>query len=377
MISLDLAISRGDFQLALKATLDGGISAIFGPSGSGKSTTLACIAGLINPDSGSIKLDEESLFDSAARMIVPPEKRSVGLVFQDGALFPHLDVRGNIEFGAKFGTVSDRKVPPDQLMMLLDIHDLAERNIADLSGGERQRVALARSLAAGPRVLLLDEPVASLDARLRTTVLGYLKEIHRELGIPMVYVSHNVSEVIYLAEQVIVLDRGAVVAEGAPRSVLLGQGIGQPANFEDVENYLSGTLIERGSGGRSALVKVGEHEFVAPSAEHIAADDVVVTLRASDVIVATELPRAISARNVISATCVDLTESEERSFATFDVGEPLVVELTSRSITELGLAIGVSAHLVFKTTSLTLTPRGVLHSQVKISSPLPCCRYRR
>jgi molybdate transport system ATP-binding protein len=360
MISLDIAISRGEFHLAIKAGLDSGISAIFGPSGSGKSTTLACIAGLVRPDNGSIVLDGESLFNSNANVHVSPENRSVGLVFQDGALFPHLDVRGNIEFGARYGSGDDRKVSPDQLMRLLDIFDLASRNIADLSGGERQRVALARSLAAGPRLLLLDEPVGSLDARLRTTVLGYLKEIHRELGIPMVYVSHNVSEIVHLADQVIVLDRGRVVADGAPRSVLLGQGIGQPANFEDVESYLSGTLLDRGSGDKSARVKVGDHEFVTPSAEHIASDEVIVTIRASDVIVATELPRAISARNVISAPCVDITQSEERSFATFDVGEPLVVELTSSAIEELALAVGVSAHLVFKTTSLTLTPRGVL-----------------
>jgi molybdate transport system ATP-binding protein len=363
MIDLDMAVSLGEFHLAIKASLDSGISAIFGPSGSGKSTTLACIAGLVRPDSGSIALDGESLFDSDANVHVPPENRSVGLVFQDGALFPHLDVRGNIEFGARFGGAGDHKVPSAQLMTMLDIYDLASRNIADLSGGERQRVALARSLAAGPRVLLLDEPVASLDARLRTTVLGYLKEIHRELGIPMVYVSHNVSEIVHLADQVIVLDRGRVVTEGRPRSVLLGQGIGQPANYEDVVNYLSGALLDRGGGDKSARVKVGEHEFVTPAAVHIASDEVIVTLRASDVIVATELPRAISARNVISAPCVDLTRSEERSFATFDVGEPLVVELTSSAIEELALAAGVSAHLVFKTTSLTLTPRGVLRGK--------------
>ena len=362
MIKLDLAIARGDFHLEINASLESGISAIFGPSGSGKSTTLACIAGLMQPDSGSIALDGESLFDSNENLHVSPENRSVGLVFQDGALFPHLDVQGNIEFGAKFGGANSRKVSPDELMKLLGIHDLAERDIAGLSGGERQRVALARSLAAGPRVLLLDEPVASLDARLRTTVLGYLKEIHRELGIPMIYVSHNVSEIVHLAEQVIVLDHGTVVANGPPRAVLLGQGIGQPANFEDVESYLSGTLVDRGSGDRSARVKVGNYEFVTPSAEHIDSDEVIVTIRASDVIVATELPRAISARNVISAPCVDLTQSEERSFATFDVGEPLVVELTSSAISELELSIGVSAHLVFKTTSLTLTPRGILRS---------------
>ena len=362
MIDLDIVVVRGDFQLEIEASLDSGISAIFGPSGSGKSTTLACIAGLMHPDSGSIILDGKPLFDSATNVHISPENRSVGLVFQDGALFPHLDVRGNIEFGARFGSQGDRKVSPDQLMKLLDIFDLAPRNIVDLSGGERQRVALARSLAAGPRVLLLDEPVASLDARLRTTVLGYLKEIHRELGIPMVYVSHNVSEIVYIADQVVVLDRGKVVAEGPPRTVLLSQAIGQPADFEDVENYLSGTLVDRGGGNKSALVKVGDHEFVTPSAEHIASDEVIVTLRASDVIVATELPRAISARNVISSRCVDITRSERRSFATFDVGEPLIVELTSSAIDELALVVGTPVHLVFKTTSLTLTPRGVLRT---------------
>ena len=168
MIDLDIAVARGDFQLEIEASLDNGISAIFGPSGSGKSTILACIAGLMRPDSGSIILDGESLFDSTTNVHISPENRSVGLVFQDGALFPHLDVRGNIEFGARYGTPGDCKVSPDQLMRLLDIFDLAPRNIADLSGGERQRVALAQSFAAGPRELLLDEPVASLDARLRS-----------------------------------------------------------------------------------------------------------------------------------------------------------------------------------------------------------------
>ena len=190
MISLDIAISRGEFHLAIKAGLDSGISAIFGPSGSGKSTTLACIAGLVRPDNGSIVLDGESLFNSNANVHVSPENRSVGLVFQDGALFPHLDVRGNIEFGARYGSGDDRKVSPDQLMRLLDIFDLASRNIADLSGGERQMLAIARALIASPKFLMLDEPTATLSLKYQQQIIGCIDGL-REDGVTGLLVEQN------------------------------------------------------------------------------------------------------------------------------------------------------------------------------------------
>ena len=193
MLRFDIRITRGQFTLEASANPGERITAVFGPSGAGKTTLLACIAGALQPDKGEIVLGGRTLWSSNGEN-VPPEKRRIGYVYQDGALFPHLSALGNIKYGYDLTPPIARRIEPESVIRLLGLEDLLERRPGQLSAGERQRVALARALATSPELLLLDEPTASLDARLRGTVIGYLRRVERELAIPMLFVSHSVSE---------------------------------------------------------------------------------------------------------------------------------------------------------------------------------------
>ena len=206
MIGLDIVLRQGTFVLELHQQLDGGITALFGPSGSGKTTTLDVIAGLRTPDSGSVSIGGRVLFDAAARVNLPPYRRHVGYVPQEPALFPHLTVRRNVLYGRRPG----QKLALERVAAMLEVGDLLDRRVPQLSGGERQRVALARALMSAPDVLLLDEPLAAVDVERRRRILPYLVRVRDDLGVPVIYVSHDRVEVDQLADRVIVLDNGRV-----------------------------------------------------------------------------------------------------------------------------------------------------------------------
>lgn len=208
MIALDFTLRQGTFVLELREELAGGITALFGPSGSGKTTTLDAIAGLRRPESGRIVIGERTLFDSRRRIDLRPHERHVGYVPQDTALFPHMNVRRNVLYGRRRG----QKLELDAVVRMLEVRDLLERRVRDLSGGERQRVALARALMSAPDLLLLDEPLAAVDVERRRRILPYLVRVRDELRVPVIYVSHDRAEVDQLADRVIVLDNGRVVA---------------------------------------------------------------------------------------------------------------------------------------------------------------------
>ena len=210
-ITLDFALRQGGFVLEMRERIDARVVALFGPSGSGKTTVLESIAGLRRPRRGVIRIGERTLFDAEAGVDVPCHRRCVGYVPQDLALFPHMNVRRNILYGA--GTEPAGEL--EQAVALLELGPLLDRGVAGLSGGERQRVALARALAASPALLLLDEPLAAIDTTLRSRILPYLERIRDDLAIPMLYVSHAEAEVRALADWVVVLDGGRVLRSGA------------------------------------------------------------------------------------------------------------------------------------------------------------------
>ncbi len=207
MITLDFTLQQGPFVLELHEQLAGGITALFGPSGSGKTTTLDAIAGLRRPRAGRIAIGERVLFDSGRAIDLGPHLRHIGYVPQDTALFPHMNVRSNVLYGRRPG----QKLELEVVTLMLEVGGLLERRVPDLSGGERQRVALARALMSAPDLLLLDEPLAAVDVERRRRILPYLLRVRDDLGVPVIYVSHDRAELDQLADRVIVLENGRAV----------------------------------------------------------------------------------------------------------------------------------------------------------------------
>lgn len=214
MIAVDIDKQLGDFGLSVGFEGDSGVTALFGPSGSGKTSIVGMIAGLIRPDRGRIVIDGAPVFDSAAGVDVPAHRRRIGTVFQDGRLFPHMSVARNLDYGRWMTGLPRDEAQFKHVIDLLDIAPLVDRRPGALSGGERQRVALGRALLMKPRLMLLDEPLASLDARRKSEILPYFARLRDDTGLPMIYVSHDAGEVKALASRVVLLDGGRVVSSG-------------------------------------------------------------------------------------------------------------------------------------------------------------------
>lgn len=214
MLAVDVDKRLGEFSIAAKFATAGGATALFGPSGAGKTSVINMIAGLVRPDRGRIVLDDVVLFDSAARIDVPAHRRRIGTVFQEGRLFPHLTVAQNLDYGRWMSRVPDDPAERERIVSLLDIGALLARRPGRLSGGERQRVAFGRALLMKPRLLLLDEPLASLDRARKLEILPYLARLRDEAKVPMIYVSHQAGEISHLCSQVVRIEDGRVQASG-------------------------------------------------------------------------------------------------------------------------------------------------------------------
>jgi molybdate transport system ATP-binding protein len=215
MLHVDVEKRLGEFVLSAKFETTPGVTALFGPSGSGKTTIINLVAGLLTPDRGRIALDDTVLFDDQAGINVPPHRRRIGYVFQEGRLFPHLSVRRNLDYGRWMSGLPHDPEEMERIVRLLGIKHLLARRPGHLSGGERQRVAMGRALLMRPRLLLLDEPLASLDAARRDEILPYLERLHEEAGVPMIYVSHWAGDVRRIATAVVRIEAGRVLASGA------------------------------------------------------------------------------------------------------------------------------------------------------------------
>ena len=212
MINIEAKLQRKHFNFDVSLQIDKRVTAIFGPSGSGKSTLLSLIAGITQPNSGRIFIDDECMFDSKLGINKPIHQRRVGLVFQDGRLFPHMSVEQNLNYAFKANAHQKQLIQPAEIMQLLTLETLKKQQPHQLSGGEKQRVALGRALLSSPRLLMLDEPLASLDEKLKQQILPYLKLVADNINIPMLYVSHSMDEILQLTNDIIYIENGAVVS---------------------------------------------------------------------------------------------------------------------------------------------------------------------
>ncbi len=343
-MSAEVAIRHayGNFTLDVAFTAaSGGVTALFGPSGSGKTSIVHALAGLMRPTEGRIVLEGRTVLDTKADLFVPPEKRRIGLVFQDARLFPHMSVEKNLLFGWRR---SPARATPDEIartVSLLGLEKLLARAPKNLSGGEKSRVALGRALLASPDILLLDEPLASLDAARRAEILPWLERLRDIARIPIFYVSHSLDEVARLADRVVLLDGGRVTAEGSVFDLLAGLGAEKPlgavleARAGDVQDGLQILLFD---GGRLMVT-----DMHAPGAR------VRVRIGADDILIAREAPRGISANNILPVTISSVRLDGPRAEVEMHCGRArLVARVTAASVSRLGLGPDAAAFAVIK-----------------------------
>ena len=357
---LELKVSKayeGGFHLEVDAAFPRGVTAIFGPSGSGKTTILSCIAGLDSPDKGEIHLQGTPLFSSKGKLNTRPDRRHVGYMFQENLLFPQYNVWENIQFGYKLTPPERRRIHPEQLVELMELGSLVDRRPQKLSTGERQRVALARALATSPDLLLLDEPLSSLDIGLRGRVLRYLKDIHRSLAIPMVYVSHSISEVLAIADMALVVSNGRQLAFDAPHKVLLEPFVHSLVDTGSLENLLDLQIVETSSRDGLSGARLGDDAVLwlpAVSPQVRPGDTISAAIRAGDIMIAVDRPGRISARNILEARIQGIHKVESSVLLYADVGRLLLVEITPDALDSLGLFEGQGVFLVIKSSSIAI-----------------------
>lgn len=355
-LKFDVTKEFPEFSLECRGAFRSEITAIFGPSGSGKTTLLNCISGLTQPDSGEIVVDGETLYSSSVGRSVPPEQRRIGYVFQESSLFPNMTVRDNVLYGYNLTPELRRETDPEQLIELLDLGSLMCRSVSNLSGGERQRVALARALASSPNLLLLDEPMSSLDVGFRGIIIEYLKRIRREIETPMVYVSHSISEVMALAEMAFVLHRGKSLAYGRPSQVLVDPAVTALADYSTLENLLEAKAVGQPDHGLVEL-QVGNSKWLVQSVNTQLGDTVLISVAAGDIIIALDISQKISARNTVRALIADWQIVDRQVLVYADVGEQVVVEITLAAMKDLDLRKGQEVYLIINANSILVLDR--------------------
>ena len=351
---------RAQFKMQLEGfTLDAsfsapsvGVTALFGPSGSGKTTLLRCIAGLERA-SGSLHVNGETWQDGTT--FVPTHKRQLGYVFQEASLFPHLSVRANLEYGLKRIASSERKVPLEQVVEWMGLSRLIGRNDpAQLSGGERQRVAIGRALLTSPRILLMDEPLAALDTASKLEILPYLERLHRELNIPVLYVSHAMEEVARLADHLVLLQQGRVIACGPLHETLARLDL-PTAHFDDAGTVIEATVAQQDEKYCLTRVDYAGGCLWVGKVDQPFGTRVRARVLARDVSIATQAPQGSSINNILNARIEEIRdEGADKVIVRMRVGEAqrLLSRITCRSRDHLGLKAGMYVCAQVKSVAL-------------------------
>ncbi|HYW56478.1 MAG TPA: molybdenum ABC transporter ATP-binding protein [Polaromonas sp.] len=361
-ITADFKLAYSGFALDVQLDLPGrGVSALFGPSGCGKTTCLRAIAGLEHAR-GHLRISGDVWQDDAHKHFLPTHQRPLGYVFQEASLFPHLSVRRNVEYGMKRVPASRRRVSLDDAVELLGIAPLMDRQPQTLSGGERQRVAMARALATSPSLLLLDEPLAALDAQRKSEVLPYLERLHNELDIPVIYVSHAMDEVARLADTLVVLSQGRVAVSG-PLAQTLARVDAPGLSDQEAGVLLEATILERDTRWHLARVGfAGGSLWLRDTGQGIGSG-VRVRVLARDVSVATKEPKGTSIQNVMACVVESISADAHPSQALLRLNlnanasaaqsqTVLLARITARAVDAMGLTSGSAVWAQVKSAAL-------------------------
>ncbi|WP_316976710.1 molybdenum ABC transporter ATP-binding protein [Shumkonia mesophila] len=353
MLEVDVRRRAGSFLLDARFCADVGLTALFGRSGSGKTSLVDTLAGLNRPDEGRIVIDGHTLFDSKAGIDLPPERRRLGYVFQEARLFPHLSVAGNLTYGMKLTPPAERHQDFDRVVDLLDLRAHLRRRPATLSGGEKQRVAIGRALLASPRILLMDEPLASLDAARKAEILPFIERLRDEMRLPVVYVSHAIEEVIRLADTMVVMSDGQVAASGPVEAIMSRLDLHPLTGRYETGAVLVATVVGADLAYGLTELSFADRRLWVPRVDLPVGTPLRVRIRARDVSLSLTPPERISILNVLEGTVEELDIGEQPQVdVRIDVGAPIIARITRRSAENLGLRPGVRIYVLIKAVAV-------------------------
>jgi len=355
MLDIQVARRQGGFQVdAAFQTRNNGITALFGPSGAGKTSVINMVAGLIRADQGCIVVQGRVLFDSDHGINLPPEKRSIGYIFQDGRLFPHLTVRGNLTYGMRLTPRSQRFIGLDQVVGLLGIEHFLDRRPATLSGGEKQRVAIGRALLTSPRLLLMDEPLASLDLARKSEVIPFIGKLPAAFSIPIIYVTHSVDEVLQLADDMVLMKSGKSVIAGKMPEVLQCPEFQDAIGRQEAFSVVSMVVKNHDASAGITLLQGPAASLRVPLMSSAAGVPVRLRIRARDVAIALEPPSKISFQNILEGS-IERLEVVDNVLVdvSLNVGFALLARVTIKAKNDLDLKVGQKVYALIKSMSIS------------------------
>ncbi len=354
-MSLEVVLQHQFARFALDVSFSApeGVTVLFGRSGSGKTTVVNAVAGLLRPQSGRIVLQGECVFDHQQKISVPSHRRRVGYVFQEGRLFPHLTVQQNLKFGQWFAPRTAKLTPVERVVTLLGIEHLLNRKPGALSGGEKQRVAIGRALLSGPRLLLMDEPLAALDDPRKAEILPYLERLRDETRIPILYVSHSLAEVGRLATTVVILENGHIVRSGPAAEVLSDPEVVPSLGIREAGALMAATVLQHHDDGLTELA-VSSGRLLLPQCQAAPGSELRLRILAHEVILSLQQPTQLSALNQLPATVIAVHEgSGPGVMVALQSGtDRLLARLTRRSAQALGLAPGTPCYAIIKSVAI-------------------------
>ncbi len=354
MLDVMVKTTLGDFQLDVTLAAGTGLTALFGRSGSGKTKLINALAGLDRVSKGRIVINDTILLDTEHSINLPPEKRRVGYVFQDARLFSHLSVKRNLKYGMDLLKPKDRRHSLEEIVSLLSLDKLLHRQPSTLSGGEKQRVAIGRALLSSPEILLMDEPLASLDHQHKQEILPFIRKLRDEVGIPIIYVSHSIDEVIQLADTMAVMSEGRIVAHGLVEDLMARLDLHPlTGRFE------AGAVINTVVAQHDRIYGLSELEFPAglfrvPLTSAEIGTSLRLRIRSRDVSLSLDKPHSTSVLNVFPGTITEIGPMGDAAQVDVlvDIGVPLIARITRRSVDDLGLKPGVEVYAMVKAAAI-------------------------
>jgi molybdate transport system ATP-binding protein len=350
MFEISLQKVFGTFHLDVQFRIENNILVLLGRSGSGKTLTLKQIAGFITPGQGHIKSGERILFSSKDRVNINPEKRNIGFVLQEPYLFPHLSIKKNLQYNSQSSLHSEY----DNILNILDLHPLLDRMPRNISGGERQRVAIGRTLLSAPHILLMDEPVSSLDSKSKWKILEYIRQINLKLHIPIIYVTHSYEETDYLADDIGLMSKGKMIACGPKTTIIHSEEFFRSGFKNSFTNFYKVKVISRESEQGMYQISIDGKIFKILCSKEIENHELYVSIAAHHIIIMNDKPEHISTRNIHTGKITDIISAGESVILVIDSGFELFVEVTKSALAELELGVNKNVYYLIKASSFKI-----------------------